>query len=188
MGMTSEQKHWIIHRAKTHVVIADNGCHVWKGVKNPDGYGLIEYRDKISKKRVSLGVHRIFYALINNLELSRQDFICHKCDNPSCVNIEHLFLGNAQINTDDMANKKHRYHHRERKYTEVRINEVKLMLKNGVSMKEVCDKTGLSQSYIWNINWGRVKRDDGVIYPLLIPKLFKEFDTTTKQKRILLTE
>lgn len=188
MGMTPQQKYWIIHRAKTHIDVADNGCHVWRGVKNQTGYGLIEYRDKLTKKRVSFGVHRIYYALVKELELTREDFVCHKCDNPSCVNIEHLFLGDAKVNNDDKVfkgryAKKVRYHHREKKYSEAKINEAKELLKSGEKMKEVVRRTGLSQSYVWNINWGKVKKDEGVVYPLMIPQSFKGFSASLDQGR-----
>ena len=37
----------------------------------------------------------------NRFDLTSKDYICHTCDNKKCVNPNHLFLGDAQINVDD---------------------------------------------------------------------------------------
>lgn len=193
MGITTQQAHWIVHRAKTHVTPSENGCLIWRGPKNKAGYGLIECRDHISKERLSFGVHRIYYALIHKVELQRSDFICHKCDNPSCVNIDHLFLGNAKINSDDKISKgryakKIRYHHRHKKYSEAQILAAKDLLKLGHTMSEVARISGLAQSYIWNINWGKVKKDEGIEYPLMIPMSLKGTGEKIRQGIIKVTQ
>lgn len=74
-----------------------SACILWKG-RTKKGYGII-----VDKQR-QYAAHRLAYVLANNLSL--QDIaglvIRHTCDNPLCVNPEHLIPGTHQDNMDDM--------------------------------------------------------------------------------------
>ena len=48
--------------------------------------------------------HRIVWENFNG-EIPEGMFVCHTCDNPRCVNIDHLFLGTPQDNMTDKVNK-----------------------------------------------------------------------------------
>lgn len=52
----------------------------------------------------TLLVHRISFILKNGT-IPNNIMVCHSCDNPSCVNPDHLFLGNAKDNWDDSHKK-----------------------------------------------------------------------------------
>ncbi len=79
-------------------------CWLWKGVKNEDGYGLLYYK-KILK---NISTHRASW-IIHNGEIPEGLCVLHKCDNPSCVNPKHLFLGTNQDNCNDkMLKKRHK--------------------------------------------------------------------------------
>lgn len=76
----------------------DGDCWVWLGAKDRDGYGRMRIGD-----RRTMRAHRISYA-IHHGDPGRM-LVCHHCDNPSCVNPDHLFLGTALDNNRDRVSK-----------------------------------------------------------------------------------
>lgn len=75
-------------------------CWNWSGYKNPEGYGHI----MATGKRV-LKAHRVSYAIYNG-EIPIGMVVRHKCDNPACVNPQHLELGTHADNARDKAVRK----------------------------------------------------------------------------------
>lgn len=85
-----------------YVDCSDNeSCWSWEGYIRPNGYG--EYRHSYSDFK-SKYAHRIAFFLTYG-EFNTDFEVCHKCDNPSCVNPSHLFLGTHSDNMRDMVNK-----------------------------------------------------------------------------------
>lgn len=75
-----------------------DGCWIWSGNRSPRGYG------RIKVKGITRLAHRFSWALHYGLPPSDM-MVCHTCDNPSCVNPSHLFIGTAKDNAKDMIDK-----------------------------------------------------------------------------------
>lgn len=73
-------------------------CWLWAGAARPNGYGIFFLNGK------TIGAHRAAYVLFRG-QFDEALHVCHKCDNPSCVNPDHLFLGTQKDNMLDMVRK-----------------------------------------------------------------------------------
>lgn len=80
-------------------LITDSGCWEYRGVKDSAGYGVVRRSNGKPDK-----AHRVSYRELVG-EITEGGVICHKCDNPPCVNPEHLWLGTMMENTHDMLAK-----------------------------------------------------------------------------------
>lgn len=74
------------------------GCWVWTGSKIPTGYGKLSIHNK------KVAAHRLSWALHNG-PIPAGLHVLHRCDNPPCVNPEHLFLGTDGDNAADKVSK-----------------------------------------------------------------------------------
>lgn len=92
----------VAERLWSKTVVTPSGCFEWTGFKVRKGYGTIKIAGKPRR------VHRVAWEIENGL-IPADLFVCHKCDNPSCVNVQHLWLGTAADNAADMVNKGRHY-------------------------------------------------------------------------------
>ncbi len=80
-----------------------NGCIIWSGRKDRCGYGRIRIGSPATELK-EIGAHRVSYEYFIN-DAPEHMKVCHHCDNPSCINPLHLFLGTQKDNMVDMVKK-----------------------------------------------------------------------------------
>ena len=83
------------------VVNPKTGCREWTGEVIVNGYGKISFGSRTKGKRRCVKAHRVHWMLRNHV-LPRDIYVLHKCDNRLCVELDHLFIGTAADNTQDM--------------------------------------------------------------------------------------
>lgn len=76
-----------------------NECWLWMGACRPTGYGLFRWNQRHD------GAHRASWEMANSRPVPNGLYVLHHCDNPRCVNPEHLFIGSHTDNMRDMLAK-----------------------------------------------------------------------------------
>ncbi|MDD4280094.1 MAG: HNH endonuclease [Candidatus Sumerlaeales bacterium] len=118
------------------------GCWEWLGCKNMGGYGMIRVDGRLHQ------AHRISYALYNG-EIPDGMCICHRCDNPGCVNPTHLFLGTKLDNAKDRERKGrgvHNFSHgcgdksSRAKLTWNQVNKIREKWENGATQASLAEE------------------------------------------------
>lgn len=145
-------------------------CWNWLAGRVSGGYGRFHFNFN-GKTRHS--AHRLSYAMHNAVDM--QDlFVCHRCDNPSCVNPDHLFLGTCLDNVRDMIAKGRKrfgkpadYKHLPRgsrhgsaKLSEQQVLEIRRVYPKEGSTSELGERFGVSPAMIQLIinrkNWTHI--------------------------------
>lgn len=133
----------VVNHLLERIKVTPGGCFEWQATIDHNGYGKVS-----SKKLVSQYAHRVsFHTFRQPLDgVNRGRKVCHKCDNPCCINPAHLFLGTQAENIADMVSKD-RHARGERsasaKLTEENARAIVQMYADGVPTQEIQEKFGV---------------------------------------------
>ncbi|HEX5016165.1 MAG TPA: HNH endonuclease [Actinomycetes bacterium] len=126
-------------------------CWRWLSAVDKDGYGKHTLRGR------TVRAHRFSYELSVG-ELSPGICVCHRCDNPSCVNPGHLFLGTNAENTADKVAKGRQARGEslpQAKLTAANIADIRILRTQGWTQQALADKFAVSQVQISKICRGK---------------------------------
>lgn len=147
-----------------------SGCLVFTGCRNADGYGKLA--ERINGKVVYWQAHRFVYT--RQVEpIPPGMMVCHKCDNPPCIEISHLFLGSPADNARDKTEKgrtpsgdAHAFRrrpelvrvggrHHNARLTAAQVLELRKLGAEGRSNRELAVTFGLSVTYVSEVKTGK---------------------------------
>lgn len=139
---------------------SDSGCWEWTASLAGKGYGQI----KIPGERKQMYAHRLSW-MIHKGEVPQGKSVLHRCDNPKCVNPNHLFVGTHQDNSTDMKGKgRHLYGERNDRsiLTESDVRAIKTLLEEGsLPQWRIAEMFGIQQMQVSRIKrglrWSHVK-------------------------------
>lgn len=139
--------------------IADTStdCILWTGTKNNKGYGRLTYQSK------QFSAHRIAYELEHG-PIEDGLFVLHSCDNPLCVNPNHLSLGtqleNMRQASDRGRCKPPKIHGESHHHTKLSVNDVLKIRQDNRTLSKIAADYCMSVSGIWSIkarkSWGHI--------------------------------
>lgn len=139
----------------TKIKKLENGCWLFTGGKQSQGYGAIWDGEK--QRRAHIVSYEIHVETIPKGLL-----VLHSCDNPWCVNPEHLFLGTHQDNVDDMRAKgrdsfgeNKGTNNGQAKLTEADVWDIRRLLSTGqYTQDQIGDMFGVTRGAIKGIKLG----------------------------------
>jgi hypothetical protein len=134
-------------RIERRIRKTDGGCWEWAGTKNVAGYGAIMMVRPEGGRRKQAQAHRVSWEAYVGV-IPAGMFVLHRCDNPPCVNPEHLFLGTNKENALDCRDKGRTNavrgaRHPLSKLTDETAREMALMVVSGASKASIARHFGV---------------------------------------------
>ena len=149
----------VAERIRAHSTITPSGCIEWTGTRTRGGYGSIKVDGAMRR------VPRVAWALAHG-PIPEGMHVLHKCDNPPCCNVEHLFLGTNADNIADRIAKRRNprgavtHCPKDHEYTDAntRLNT------SGDKVCRICDRAR-GRAYYW-ANRDRIRATQNTKYAL----------------------
>ena len=136
----------------------ESGCWHWTGHITTSGYGAILVNGKKTK------AHRVSYELFVGpiVDVEGADYrgtcVIHKCDNPLCVNPDHLLLGSHKTNMEDKAQKcrvvshpRIGDQHQNAKLRSSDIPKIRSLRESGFSFNKIAKQFGVNPVTIFSV-------------------------------------
>ena len=121
-----------------NTTITDAGCMEWCGALSSDGYPRVNAGNGNGK------LHRLVYSHVNGYPDITGRVVRHTCDNPICINPDHLVLGTLEDNVRDRQDR-NRTHNQVSKYSYDRVIGLR---KEGLTLKEIAASTGFTYKQV----------------------------------------
>ena len=146
--MRLQQAGTIEERFFSRFVKLDNGCWQWRAHTDKDGYGVLPGDRKNTR------AHRLSYE-IHNGPIPDGLIVCHHCDNPGCVNPDHLFVGTTKDNAQDALKKRRHYVGEKNGRSKLTEENVKEILHSNQNGQQLANKFDVTRHTVNNVRRGK---------------------------------
>lgn len=139
---------------------APNECWVWKGSFKENGYPQLGVGSITNGTRTMRMAHRLSW-LIHFGEVPPKQFVLHHCDNPKCVNPNHLYLGNNADNMRDAANRNricNGTRHSFAKLNPAKVRRIRKLFSKGKNCHQIAKSLGVASATIQQVIEGQTWR------------------------------
>lgn len=158
---TNEARFWtrVDKSGPIHPVLG-TACWLWTAGKSRGGYGEMKVA-----KGVDAYAHRLSWGIAFG-EIPPGMWVLHRCDNPTCVNPQHLFLGTQTDNMRDAVRKRRHVsgfminrpvgeRHGSAKMIESDVVEIRRLAASGIGSAEIAQRIGISRQAVRGVVSGR---------------------------------
>lgn len=144
-------------RFESKIFYGIDGCHYWLGNVNKKGYGRVRTSNYPRDKSGMTSAHRVAYNLYVG-EIPKGLHVLHSCDNPCCVNHNHLFLGTNDENVKDKVCKNRQFRPIGDKHPQAKLSIAKVLHiranKGILRTEELASMHGIRPNSVYDI-WTR---------------------------------
>ncbi len=133
----------------------ENGCIIYQGFTRIDGYGY----KRMNGSR-PMAVHRLALEAKLGRQLTSGMYACHSCDNPTCINPDHLWEGSQADNMADAVQKSRQS--QKRKFTPEQVQEIFDRLCFGETQMTIATELGVARNTIYQIERGLAYKEISV--------------------------
>ena len=122
-------------------------CDIWLSTQTSSGYG------RMSVDNTQCFAHRLAW-MYEHGDIPDGMLVCHKCDNPLCVNPQHLFLGTTQENTGDRQAKGRQANGERQHLAKLTASDVIAIRASGKLLRELAAEYGVSIATVSHVKRG----------------------------------
>lgn len=135
-------------RLMAKVIMSENGCWLWSGLRNSYGYAMLWREGK------AVRAHRVAYEIFKG-PVADDLVVCHTCDAPECVNPDHLFIGTRKDNNADSARKLRNSYGERNGHARITTVQAVEIYHSTLPQRALAKKYGIHQSTVSDIKTGR---------------------------------
>lgn len=138
-----------------------DACWLWTGHFSEDGYGRISTGGRAGR---DISASRAAFIIANGFEPRSDQDVCHTCDNPACVNFQHLYLGDRKTNMQDAARRDRISHGEQHFNAKLTEKQARAILSDRRSPYDIAPDYNVSPTTIYDIKrgttWVRARRNE----------------------------